>query len=305
VKPFGATLAALVLTTKALPALAGEPMTLGDYMALSGPAPTARIAYGRAPQQYVELFEPAGRGPFPVAALIHGGCFYNKFEGMKQMRGMAGALTAHGVAVWSIEYRGLDTPGGGYPGTFRDVSAAIEMLASEAKSRRLDTRRLVVIGHSAGAYLGLWLAGRQRLPSPSPRRQPNPLPVRQVIALGGDGDLKAWAGRLKTVCGTDIAKLTGAPSAARPNVYADTSPAELIPNGGTSVFINGALDIVATPEESAEYAAKLRQNGAVATAIVVPSASHFDEPAVGSRAWPVVLAAILSAVGMARTSEMR
>ena len=97
-KPFGATLAALVLTTKALPALAGEPMTLGDYMALSGPAPTARIAYGRAPQQYVELFEPAGRGPFPVAALIHGGCFYNKFEGMKQMRGMAGALTAQPTA---------------------------------------------------------------------------------------------------------------------------------------------------------------------------------------------------------------
>ena len=97
--------AIVAIVCAALPVLAGEPMTLGDYMALNGPAPTGHIAYGPAPLQYAELFEPTGVGPFPVVVLIHGGCFMNRYQGMAQMRGMAGALAAKGVAVWSIEYR--------------------------------------------------------------------------------------------------------------------------------------------------------------------------------------------------------
>ena len=94
--------AIVAIVCAALPVLAGEPMTLGDYMALNGPAPTGHIAYGPAPLQYAELFEPTGVGPFPVVVLIHGGCFMNRYQGMAQMRGMAGALAAKGVAVWSI-----------------------------------------------------------------------------------------------------------------------------------------------------------------------------------------------------------
>jgi hypothetical protein len=58
-----------------------------------------------------------------VVLLIHGGCFKNEYQGMPQMRGIAAALSSQGIAVWSIEYRGLDEPGGGYPGTFQVVNA--------------------------------------------------------------------------------------------------------------------------------------------------------------------------------------
>ncbi len=80
-----ALLAAVALAT---PAQAAEPMTLGEYMALKGPAPSARIAYGPARLQYVELFEPEGPGPFPVAVLIHGGCFQNLYQAMPRSWGM-------------------------------------------------------------------------------------------------------------------------------------------------------------------------------------------------------------------------
>ena len=139
---------------------ADKPSTLADYMRLSGPNPDERLSYGASPYQFVEVFQPRGPGPFPVAILIHGGCFKNEYQGMPQMRGIAGALSSQGIAVWSIEYRGLDEPGGGYPGTFQDVNAALDMLAPQAKGRHFDIDRVVAVGHSAGAYLALWIAGR-------------------------------------------------------------------------------------------------------------------------------------------------
>ena len=39
------------------------------------------------------------------------------------MRPMANALTEAGIATWNIEYRRIDQPGGGWPGTFQDVGA--------------------------------------------------------------------------------------------------------------------------------------------------------------------------------------
>ncbi|WP_229424943.1 alpha/beta hydrolase [Massilia sp. Se16.2.3] len=109
-----------------LPALApAAPMKLADYMALQGPAPTARLPYGPAPSQYAELFVPEGAGPFPVAVLVHGGCWTERFGGITQFRNMAGALRARGIAVWNVEYRRVDEAGGGYPGMYRDMHAAL------------------------------------------------------------------------------------------------------------------------------------------------------------------------------------
>jgi acetyl esterase/lipase len=272
-------------------------MTLKDYRALSGPDPDAHIAYGPAPRQYVEVFKPPGRGPFPVAVLIHGGCFYNKYEGMPQLRGMAGALKARGVAVWSIEYRGLETPGGGYPGTFQDINAAMASLESHARALHIDTRRIVVVGHSAGAYLALWVAGRQNLPTSSPLHVSHPLRVKQVVALGGSGDIHPDIPSFRQPCGLEPGALTGLPTPERPDVYADTSPAALLPNGAHTVFINGEVDTIAAPANSATYAARVRAAGDSADVIVIPKASHYDEPAVTSPAWAVVMPAILAAVG--------
>ena len=293
-----ATLASIAL---AFPAPAAEPMTLNEYMTLKGPAPSEHIAYGTAHLQYVELFKPAGPGPFPVVVLIHGGCFQNQYQGMPQMRGMAGALAGKGIAVWSIEYRGVDTPGGGYPGTFLDIRSAVDLLAAQASARRLDTQRLVVVGHSAGAVFSLWLAGRQNLPMSSPLFEAVSLPIRKVVALGGFGDFRvANSTTMRARCGVDARQITGSPTAARPNVYTDTNPFDLTPNGAETVFINGDHDEIVTPRESAEYAARARQRGDVATTIVLPRASHFDEVAVTSPSWPRVEGAIVKALGPAR-----
>ena len=275
------------------------PMTLADYLALSGPAPSAKIAYGSAPSQYAELFRPAGDGPFPVAVLVHGGCWTIKFGGIEQMRNLAGALAAQGIAVWNVEYRRVDEEGGGYPGTYQDMNAALDLLGEQAQRQQLDLGRIVAIGHSAGGQLVQLIAGRARFPASSPLFRADPLPVREIISLGGLADLRNERALIKHSCGRDTVELAGSPSAARPDVFADTNAAELMPNGSHTVLITGELDTVSPPRAAHDYAARARAAGDTASVVILPGASHYDEVAASSPAFKLVLPVIRKALRLA------
>ena len=86
------------------------PITWKEIATLPEPAAGEKLAYGKAPQQFGELRMPAGKGPdpkrFPVAVLIHGGCWLSAYD-YRYFNHLAAALTAQGVATWTIEYRRL------------------------------------------------------------------------------------------------------------------------------------------------------------------------------------------------------
>ena len=285
----------LLCATLALNAVAA-PMKLADYLALTGPAPSATYAYGRAPSQYAELFVPHGAGPFPVAVLVHGGCWTKEFGGITQLRNMAGALAARGIAVWNVEYRRVDETGGGYPGTYQDINAALDLLAVQAPAHGLDLHRIVAVGHSAGGQLVQWMAGRSRIASGSVLYQSAPLPVREIVSLGGLADLRHEQALIKSSCDRDIVDLTGRPSAGRPDVFSDTNAAELMPNGSHTVLVTGERDTVSPPRVAHDYAARAVKAGDAAEVVILPGASHYDEVAATSEAWPTVLAIIENAL---------
>ncbi|WP_338770375.1 alpha/beta hydrolase [Massilia sp. METH4] len=271
------------------------PMTLQDYLALTGPGPDASFAYGSAPSQYVELFLPPGVGPFPCVVLVHGGCWTAQYGGITQMRSMAGALIAQGIAVWNVEYRRHDEEGGGYPGTYLDVTMAIERLRDEP---RIDLQRIVAVGHSAGGHLAQWAASRHKLPPSSPAWVPDPVRIPTVISLGGLADLRDQAALIRSSCERETVQLAGLPSAGRPDVFADTSPAEMLPAGIHTVLIHGELDIVSPPSVAEAYARRARAAGDTAEVIVLPGAGHYDEVAAGAPCWPLVNGPILRALGL-------
>jgi acetyl esterase/lipase len=275
-----------------------EPRTLDQYLAQSGPPPTARIAYGPAPSQYVELFVPPGRGPFPIVVLIHGGCWTSSLGGIAQMRDLAGALAAKGAAVVNVEYRRVDEAGGGYPGMYQDVNAALDTVARRAAAHHLDPGRVVAVGHSAGGQLVQWIAGRARIPPSSPLHGAHPLPIREIVALGTLADLRRDAAHISGVCGVDSVQLTGPPHAGRPDPFADTSPAELLPNGSHTVLINGELDRQAPAALAAAFAARARKAGDHVETVVLPGAGHFDEVSTASPAWRAILPIILRPLGL-------
>ena len=173
-----------------------------DLLDQPRPAPDRTIAYGKDPLQLVDLWLPEGKGPHPVVVMIHGGCWQTEIATRDIMNYIADDLRKHGIAVWNIEYRGVDR-GGGYPGTYLDVGAAADLLGAQAKALNLDLAHTIAIGHSAGGHLALWLAARPALPEGEPLRGAAPLRIDTAISQAGIADLRAAMQRTGHACGTE------------------------------------------------------------------------------------------------------
>ena len=200
----------------------GKLMTPQDLEALPRRAPDRRIAYGDSRQQYGELRVPAGPGPHPLAIIIHGGCFKAAYATADYAAPIGDALKDQGIASWNIEYRRLGDPGGGWPGTYRDVGRAVDHLRTLAKPYHLDLSRVVVVGHSAGGHLAMWAAGRSRVPKQSALYTASPLPIRGAVDLAGPLDLSAHIAEYEGLCRDSvITSLMGGTPATRPEPVGD------------------------------------------------------------------------------------
>ncbi|MGH3919835.1 MAG: alpha/beta hydrolase, partial [Pseudonocardiaceae bacterium] len=111
------------------------------------------LSYGPEPDQVVDLWGAEG-GPAPLVVLVHGGFWRAAIDRM-HLRPMAVGLVAAGYAVAVLEYRRTGQPGGGWPGTFDDVAAALDRLPELVEPYGLDAAGAVWAGHSAGGHLAL------------------------------------------------------------------------------------------------------------------------------------------------------
>lgn len=281
------TLSALALCALTSPAHAVD---LKDFLALPRPAPTHEIRYGAAQSQGIDVFLPAGKGPHPVAILIHGGCWSDfPGAGREQLRPLAADWARRGIAVWSIGYRRANEAGGGYPHMYRDVATAVDRLRSDGPALGIAMDRSVLTGHSAGGHLALWAASRSRLPAGSPLQQSGePLPVRGVVSIAGVGDLAAFAPRMPGSCGRGILeRLSGGGSDA----YADVSPARLgLPEVVRAVVMVSATDDQIVPLRAArDYRQALPAEAARRVRLRdLAGAGHFDGVTPGTPAFEAV-----------------
>ena len=258
-------------------------MGWADLLARPRPVADRRISYGPDPLQVVDVWLPKGAGPFPVVVMVHGGCWTTSVANMSIMDWAAQDLRAHGIAVWNIEYRGVDRLGGGYPGTFADAAAAADALSAHARELHVSTRRVVATGHSAGGHLAFWLASRAALPPASPLRSPHPLRITAAISSGGLPDLAAARARGDASCGAEtIDRLVSAP---RQGAYADTSLAETPPARAELVIIDGEQDTISPPSLNAAFVQTMVAKGKTVRQITLPDTGHVELIAPGSAAW--------------------
>ena len=286
-------LAGLLLLSAAAPA----PMRWADLLDRPQPKPSVTIPYGADPLQHVDLWLPPGPPPFPTVLMVHGGCWQTDVAKADIMNWIADDLRAHGMAVWNIEYRGVDRPGGGYPGTFEDVAAAADALRPAAAKYHLAIDRPVAFGHSAGGHLALWLAARGTLPLSSTLHAADPLPIATVISVGGLPDLEAARIPPGDTCGREaVDKLVGTPSPERPDVYRDTSPAAMMPFRARQVLVNATLDHIAPPAFADAYQSRASTKGVAIERITVPGEGHVELITPGTAAWRAERAAIEAAL---------
>lgn len=295
--------AALLMTATTACAQAPATMRWPDLLERSRPSGATTIPYGSDPLQVGDLWLPTDTTrPIPVVLMVHGGCWQTDIADRSIMDWIAAELASQGIAVWNIDYRGVDRPGGGYPGTFADVAAAADHLRTIAPQHRLDTSRVVAFGHSAGGHLALWLAGRTRLPATSALSGGDPLPIASVIASGALPDIEAALALENNGCTISaMPALTGTATAERPDPLADTSIPNLLPLGVRQIFVNASADTIAPPSLATDYAAKADAVGESIDIVTIADEGHVELIAPGTRAWSAEVAAIRSELGLPET----
>ena len=113
------------------------------------PPGTEEIAYGSDPLQRLDFTPAAASHRAPLFIFIHGGAWA---FGDKRMAGhMADHIRAEGYAFASLNYRLV--PGADPARQAEDVAAAIARLVHDADELGIDTGRIILSGHSAGAHL--------------------------------------------------------------------------------------------------------------------------------------------------------
>lgn len=294
-------IAVVSLMTVASP-VSGQGRGPADLAHAPVPPGAIRIPYGSDPLQFGELRLPSGVERPPVAIVVHGGCWVAELPSLDpravaidNMRPMAAALTDAGIATWSIEYRRLGHPGGGWPGTYQDVALAADALRTIARQHPLDLTRVIAIGHSAGGHLALWLAGRSRIPTDSELHVEDAIRVAAVVNLDGPGDLAAMLGAQQAVCRRlVISELMGGSPAERPDRYRAASPIQLLPFGVPIQSFNGRR----FAELNTAFDAAATKGGDAFEATTLPSAGHFVFIDPLSDVWPRIVAAVRRLLGM-------
>jgi acetyl esterase/lipase len=264
-------------------------MTSADLGPLSAAPAGVRISYGRDPLQFAELTLPRAPEPHPVVVNVHGGVWMAE-HGLEHTRALACALAASGIAVWNLEYRRVGNAGGGWPGTFRDVSNAVDHLRELAQDRPLDLTRVCLLGHSAGGQLALWLAGRHRVPRMSDVYVENPLAVCGVVALAPASELPELHDR--AIFDGIVAKLMGGSPSEVPERYAAVTPARLLPFGVPQRLIVGELDEFWGWNAPVYFKAARAAGEKDIRLDVIKGAGHFELIAPETAAWKAVSAAV-------------
>jgi acetyl esterase/lipase len=283
-----------------------------DVLTRKAGPPDAVLRYGGLRDHVIDLRLPAttdntanadkedGDARPPLVVVIHGGFWRDAFDRTHtgpQCEGLAAA----GYAVAAIEYRRTTTDSaapddtkGGWPATFDDVAAALDALpdlVDDATHGRVDTSRIVLVGHSAGGHLALWVAARHRLPAGSPWRLDAPMPgVAGVVALAAVSDLAACYDQH---LGSDaVVPLLGGGPADFPDRYAAADPAGLLPTGARAVLVHGVDDDRVPVSMSESYATAARKAGDDVSLVALPGCGHFEVIDPLSAAWPAVLDAV-------------
>jgi arylformamidase len=107
------------------------------------------IAYGPQKLHTLDLYRPAGPGPFPVHGFLHGG--YWRAQDKRNFAFIAPPLLRHGVLVAVFNY--ALCPATTLDGTVASALAGIEFLARQIGTHGGDPARITLSGHSAGAHL--------------------------------------------------------------------------------------------------------------------------------------------------------
>jgi acetyl esterase/lipase len=116
------------------------------------------VAYGRGPRRRLDVYQPDRGGAAPIVVFFYGGSWQSGDRGLYRFVGAS--LSARGIVTVIPDYTVY--PDGRYPDFLDDAAHAVRFARDHADGWGGNPRRLLVMGHSAGAYISAMLAFDRR-----------------------------------------------------------------------------------------------------------------------------------------------
>ncbi len=245
----------------ALAALTSACSPLTMFATLSPKDPASHVvrgaAYGAGPRQMLDVYAPRGaRGQAPVAVFFYGGSWDS---GRRQDYNWAGrALASRGFVTVVADYRLY--PEVKYPGFLEDGAQAVRWAAENAPRYGGDPQRIVLVGHSAGAYNAVMLG----------------LDGRYLSAAGVDpGRVKAIAGLSGPYDFLPIrSEITERIFGGTADLPATQPLAHVGPQSPPAFLATGDADDMVWPKNTIALARKLREAGVPVEERHYPGVDH-------------------------------
>lgn len=221
---------------------------------------------------YLPAVAPAK--PIPAILYIHGGAW---LEGDKRPC-LAAALVPLGFAVVSVNYR-LSAQAT-YPAQIFDCKAAVRWTRAHAKFYDIDSRRIGVIGVSAGGHLAALLgtSGDVAELEGDLGNLDQSSVVQAVVDFCGPTDLSLMVAPVKPgqrPPATPITKLLGGHPSELPKLAAMANPVTYITaKAAPFMIVHGANDKIVPPSQSQILHDALKKAGVPVTLKIIPGADH-------------------------------
>ena len=233
----------------------------------------------------LDAYVPDGKGPFPTVIIVHGGGF-NRGDKQTFVPPLFEPLTTAGFAWFTINYRLY--PQIQFPKNVEDVEAAIRWVKAHAKEYKVDLKRLVLMGESAGGALVSYAGVRHK---PDTR-------VTAVVDFYGvhDWELRFEQERAGLVGSSIWRDAFNIPKDDDPNfkkTLREVSAMTFIKKGlPPFLLIHGTDDKQVNYQQSVEFQKRMKAEGNICDLITVEGGPHgmgvitkFPETKVKMIAW--------------------
>ena len=223
-------------------------------------------AYGSAEKQVLDIYWTGEGPPAPLILFIHGGGWSmgSKKDGES---GQPGYFVTQGYAYASLDYRLV--PDVKVEDQLSDVARALRWLVKHGRAFNIDTRRIILVGHSSGAHLAALIA----TDADWLKRAGVPFDwITGVVSLDG--------------AGIDVPGIMAA-GAITSHFYADAFGAEVarqtrlspqahvgLPDAPRWLFLYDQAHNPAAGFFAERFAQSVRQEGGAARVVAIPDTTH-------------------------------
>ena len=216
-------------------------------------------SYGADARQRLDVYAPNGARDAPVIVVFYGGSWANGARGEYRFAGAA--FAARGFVTVIPDYRLV--PDVHFPAFVEDGAMALKWVTDHISEYGGDPSRIVLIGHSSGAYIGAMLTLDQHYVRAA---GVDPASIRGFGGIAGPYDFAPF--RVKA--SIDAFGQSSDPAATQPINFARRDAPPML-------LLHGAKDQLVEPRNMFSLAERMRAQGAAAVeAKLYPGIGHIN-----------------------------